>query len=457
LFVACLAFLVLSIFGARPAAAVQYHGAQLHPLWGSSTISDFDRELDVLQAAGANVVRIDLSWSSLQLNGKDYYSPSYVAKADTFFQHAAARGIKVIPSFWSTPCWASSAPETLKQNCSGDWWNRGVTRYPPTYATDYANAARWAADRWGGYMAAFQIWNEPNEANQSFWKTTDPAGDYVGLVKAAYPAVKSSRFAQLPVIAGGLSKTDGVFTQSLYAKGIRGYFDAFAVHPYTEARSPYETRTGNERKWSFISGVPWIREIMLANGDDKPIWLTEFGHTTCNDFANKYCVTYDAQATQIADAWTILQGWSYVQGATQYNLRNKGTDPASREDNYGLLRRDFTPKPAMESFKRAMAAIRSTPPAQPVDAAPAVALTAPTAGATFRRGLQFSATASDDRGVAKVEFRIDGTLVATDTSAPYSVYWRAPRRLALGAHTVRARAVDRAGQTAESSVVVKRI
>src|SRR3954453_23666845 len=146
--------------GVSAGGVSQLQGAQLHPLWGDETPTQFDQELELLKNAGANVVRIDLSWSSLETDGKGKYSSWYVSKADTFLQHAQDRGLAVIATLWSTPCWASSASDTLKQSCSGAWWDRGVDRYPPTNATDYADAAAYVAQRWGSKLKALEIWNE---------------------------------------------------------------------------------------------------------------------------------------------------------------------------------------------------------------------------------------------------------------------------------------------------------
>lgn len=44
-----------------------------------------------------------------------------------------------------------------------------------------------------------------------------------------------------------------------------------------------------------------------------------------------------------------------------YNLRNKGTNPAEGEDNFGIVRRDFTPKPAWHAFREMTAALGSNP------------------------------------------------------------------------------------------------
>ena len=74
---------------------------------------------------------------------------------------------------------------------------------------------------------------------------------------------------------------------------------------------------------------------------------------------------------------------------------------------------------------------------------PTVAMTAPTNNQQFPAGttsVNLAATASDPGGaVQRVEFRVDGTLVATDTSSPYSF---TATGLAAGEHTASATAFD---------------
>ncbi len=41
-----------------------------------------------------------------------------------------------------------------------------------------------------------------------------------------------------------------------------------------------------------------------------------------------------------------------IEAAGAYNLRDKGTDPSSMEDNFGLVERDFTPKPGYNASVR---------------------------------------------------------------------------------------------------------
>ena len=90
----------------------------------------------------------------------------------------------------------------------------------------------------------------------------------------------------------------------------------------------------------------------------------------------------------------------------------------------------------------ALAAAEQTPPS--------VSMTSPTAGATLAGTATVAANASDNRGVASVQFRVDGqNLGAADTSAPYSLPWNTTTSTE-GAHTVTAVARDAAGNSATS-------
>jgi glucose/arabinose dehydrogenase len=83
---------------------------------------------------------------------------------------------------------------------------------------------------------------------------------------------------------------------------------------------------------------------------------------------------------------------------------------------------------------------------------PTVSVTAPAAGATVSGTVTISATATDDVGVAGVEFKVDGTTIADDTSAPYSVPWDS-RGSSNGARDITAVARDAAGNPRTSAAV----
>jgi Bacterial Ig domain/Bacterial Ig-like domain/Right handed beta helix region len=93
-------------------------------------------------------------------------------------------------------------------------------------------------------------------------------------------------------------------------------------------------------------------------------------------------------------------------------------------------------------------------PPPTTDAPPTAGLTAPTAGRVVAGDFTLAASASDDHGVAHVDFWVDDTRVSRDTSAPYEASADAGE-LSAGTHTVAVRAFDAPGQAASAAVTVR--
>lgn len=85
--------------------------------------------------------------------------------------------------------------------------------------------------------------------------------------------------------------------------------------------------------------------------------------------------------------------------------------------------------------------------------APSVSLTAPANGATVSGTIAVAATASDNAGVAGVQFKLDGAnLGVEDTTAPYSTIWNTTTA-SEGAHALTAVARDPAGNSATATSI----
>jgi thermitase len=83
---------------------------------------------------------------------------------------------------------------------------------------------------------------------------------------------------------------------------------------------------------------------------------------------------------------------------------------------------------------------------------PSVAIAAPLVSSTVSGLVPVSVNATDNVGVTKVELRVNGALLASDTSAPYSFSWDS-KLAANGMSTLVATAYDAAGNAASSSSV----
>ncbi len=84
---------------------------------------------------------------------------------------------------------------------------------------------------------------------------------------------------------------------------------------------------------------------------------------------------------------------------------------------------------------------------------PTVSITAPAGGATVSGTVSVTASASDNVGVARVEFWVDGAKKATDTSAPYSYGWDTTT-VADGSHTILVKAFDTSNNSSNASKAV---
>ncbi len=83
---------------------------------------------------------------------------------------------------------------------------------------------------------------------------------------------------------------------------------------------------------------------------------------------------------------------------------------------------------------------------------PIVSITAPLNGATVSGTTSVTASASDNVGVSKVEFYLDGALQSTDTTSPYSWSWNTTTTT-NGTHGLTAIAYDAAGNSGNSAAV----
>lgn len=84
--------------------------------------------------------------------------------------------------------------------------------------------------------------------------------------------------------------------------------------------------------------------------------------------------------------------------------------------------------------------------------APATSITAPADGAVVSSAVSVTASASDDVGVTKVEFWLDGALQSTDTSSPYEWSWNTLGST-NGAHSLQSKAYDAANNVGTSAAV----
>ena len=297
--------------------------------------AEVDRQIAVARKLHAKVVRTDVPWSSLEPLVPSQIDQRALAFLDHLMADASAAGIRVIATVDSSPCWASSAPVSLLHQCAQG--RSGLaSAWPPTNPANYAAFVAYLAQRYGTRLAAIEIWNEPDQANQLYFAGPDKPQRYAAILRAAYPAIKQAN-PNVPVLAGSLVGANGVFLRALYAAGIKGYYDGLAVHFYTLT----------------LASLRSIHEVQLASGDTKPLWLDEFGWSSCwpryRIQQEQGCVTPQIQARNIADTFRSLARTPYIAAEVLYQLRG------SISENFGVLNATGNQKPAFAALSGVLA------------------------------------------------------------------------------------------------------
>lgn len=318
-----------------PAGAVAkgpaLRGVQLLAIGQDTPVSQIDSQLNAAKRARANIVRIAVNWSELEPEAPGRIEPRYLAAVDRTITGAGRRGMKVMLTLGTTPCWASAAPEAVKQGCAAGS-RQGATRYPPADPADYARAARYAASRWGSRLGAFEVWNEPDQANELYFAGPDKVNRYAAILRAAYPAVKGAA-PKVPVLGGALVGKDGRFLEALYQAGIKGSYDILSVHFYD----------------LILDGLQTIRQVQKRNGDSKPLWLGEFGWSSCLPKERQgphICVSRRLQGQNLLDTMRALRTVGYVRGAIVFSVRDND------EFDFGVLDRSYRAKPALAALRK---------------------------------------------------------------------------------------------------------
>jgi hypothetical protein len=243
-----------------------------------------------------------------------------------------------------TPSWAGRRHGGLPTRTAayGAYVRDVVARYGPhgsfwsAHPTlDHASAPVW-----------FELWNEPYFApplrgllDAQRYAALADAGLRAG--RAADPdarfllEVDVSAFSRVGDAEQWLDRLDRI-DRTLLDRA-----DAVSAHPYGEPDVG-------------LHALDDLRERMVARHHDKPIWVTEVGWSTCQDY-QQLCVSEQRQAANLS---VFLAGMARRSATVFpkvfiYSMNDLAGTAGNREAHFGLFRRDWSRKPAWRVAHRA--------------------------------------------------------------------------------------------------------
>jgi hypothetical protein len=319
-----------------PARSASAHASASAPLGGvtigglgyGSPPSQADSEIALASKLGAKVVRLEIPWSVMEPREAGQLEPGALAFTDRLVADAAVAGIKVVMLVENTPCWASSAPASIMARCLPGH-SATANSWPPREPSAYAAFVAYLAQRYGPQLLAIEIWNEPDQANELYFAGPEKAARYAALLRAAYPAIKQASPGVL-VLGGSIVGVNGKFLRVLYQDGIKGYYDGLAVHFYTLT----------------VAALRYAHEVQIANGDTTPLWLDEFGFSSCwpkrKIEEEQGCVSKRTQASDLTDLFHQLARVPYVAAMIVYKLQDSPGEEFGAFTTSGARKPSFT-------------------------------------------------------------------------------------------------------------------
>ena len=225
------------------------------------------RALDEIRALGVGTVRQRFSWAELEPAPRVYRWEDW----DRILPQVQARGLRIIAVLDTSPPWARPA------------WEAENIWAPPTSPEDYARFVEEFARRYGQYVSAYQIWDQPNIAPHWGRGEIDPGG-YVALLRLASEAIRRANAGARIIAAGlapntesgGRNMSDLLFLHEIYRRGAGPYLYILGIKAYGFWSGPDDRRVDAEVL--NFSRVILLREEMRRRGEGhKPIWAVEGG------------------------------------------------------------------------------------------------------------------------------------------------------------------------------------
>jgi polysaccharide biosynthesis protein PslG len=324
--------IALACLFAAPAPAMpprEIAAVALHP-WQMADPVTLERTFAGIAATGTRRARVDLRWCVIAPDGPDRADWS---EMDAIVAAARRHGIELLPILGSVPAWAGGG---------GAYW---AYPEPGAFEDFFAAALRRYPD-----IAAWEVWNEPNNATFS-QPGPDPAR-FVELLRSARRA-RDRVGSRAKLIAGGVAPA-GVYgpvewVDEVARRSGLSLVDGLGVHPYS-AQEP-------DDPGAWMMRLEALHDHLAALGrPDLPLWLTEYGAPSM-PVASGYGppLTEWQQARRLRLAFALASRWPWVANLTWYEYRDGCSDPANAECNFGLVHHDLTPKPAYAALREVVA------------------------------------------------------------------------------------------------------
>ena len=319
-----------------------------------------------------------------------------------------------------------------------EYWNTPGATGPPTIPTGPADLQRqdetldfnWGGASPGAGIAADRFvarWTKTVTLSAGLYRFTGARDDGIRAYIDNLPIIDdwssgSETYSVDKVVASGPHELRVEYFEG--GGGAQAEFTYDRIGEVASDTSPPSAPTGLS-----AAAVSASRIDLTWAGSTDDVGVTSYRVERCQ---GQGCTDFAEVATPTATTYSDTG----LSPSTTYRYRVRAVDSSGNLGGYSAVAQATTGPPVSSD---------TTPPTASV--------TAPAAGSVVSGNVTVSASASDNVGVAGVQFLLDGaSLGAEDTTAPYSMAWDTATA-SNGVHTLQARARDTAGNLGTSSSV----
>lgn len=285
-----------------------------------------DRAIDLLKELGISIIRVDFSWNYIEKEKDKFDFQRY----DYIVNKCAKNNIEILAIL------GYSAPWT------GAKWNN-----PPNDEKAFLNYVKTTVKHYKNLIRYWEFWNEPD--SNIYWYPQDDMKTYTLLLKKVYSLIKSTNPDNI-VLLGGLTG-DGFYAfKNILSNGGGDYFDIVNFHPFFD---PFRKDGLDEIRFKLKHIHNELKKYSL----NKKIWLTEIGcpgsrsSDNCSWWLGR-CPDEDQQAEFLKKSYEFLLSQEGVEKIFWAFFQDTDNHFKNGVDDFGLVRKDFSKKPAYCKYKK---------------------------------------------------------------------------------------------------------
>ncbi|HLK50166.1 MAG TPA: cellulase family glycosylhydrolase [Bryobacteraceae bacterium] len=306
----------------------------------TSPIERVKRHFAVARRVGAAYFRCGFTWNAIEREPGKYDWTFW----DNLVRTAEQNHIPLIPYVAYPPKWAVAS--------ESEFWKQ-----PPRDPQIYGDFMYTIAARYRGRVAAWEIWNEPD--NHDYW--TGTVDQFAPLVTFAAKRIREAD-PHAVLVLGGLSYGAGPFFQRLINDyHVDRYVDVIALHAYPETWS-------NERAETvFQQWIPAVWDALTRDQSGVDLWVNEMGYADYRYRSNQASIygvsvyyrgehtsQYQAQmlfkfeVMALGSGHVSLSGWYRID---DFPSTEKRLGPDAVNYHLGLFDPSGRPKPAFRALR----------------------------------------------------------------------------------------------------------